>query len=111
MRKLSFLLVLILTTAISSFSLGAEPQEKQSTRITKQQSLQQLKDQKKKEFQQFKQQLMDSRKKELQEFKDKLQAEIPQDQERLKHQLEQKKTALKEEESTESGPEATDGTE
>jgi hypothetical protein len=39
---------------------------------------------------------MDSRKEELQEFKDKLQAEIPQDPERLKHQLEQKRTALKE---------------
>ncbi len=59
MKRLSCLLVLILAMSVPSFCFGAEPQEKQGPGITKQlilQSVQQSKDQKKKEFQQLKDQ-------------------------------------------------------
>ena len=98
MRRITCLLVLILAMAIPSFSFGAEPQEKQGTVLTKKQmlqSIQQFKDQKKKELGQFKHQLIESRKKELQEFEEKLKAAIPQDQEKIRKQLEQKKAALR----------------
>ena len=99
MTRLSLLLALILAVAIPSFSLGAEPQDKQGAQINKQQVLQsirQFKDQKKTEFEQLKQRLKESGKRELQELKDKLKAAKPEDRENLKKELDQKKTALKE---------------
>ncbi len=73
MRKLGWLMVVILTMAIPNFCFGTDAQVIQAILDAKR-SVQQFQDQKKKEFEQFKQQLMDSRKKELQELKDKFKA-------------------------------------
>ncbi len=72
MKTLKIVLVLILAMTIPSFSLGAKPQEKQGTGLSKQQaaqSLQQFKDQKKKEFERFVQKLMDSKKRNFRNLK------------------------------------------
>ena len=62
MRKLGWLMVVILTMAIPNFCFGTDAQVIQAILDAKR-SVQQFHDQKTKEFGQFKQQLMDSRKK------------------------------------------------